>query len=85
MQTLGKYRVSSGKLPDGLEDVHEGLWHGCLQLVGHCREVVLEVSKEPLAFKEESLHIGLRICGKAVQVRLLHGLIAVTGAQKHIV
>jgi hypothetical protein len=47
--------------------------------------VVLEVSKEPLAFEYEPLYVGLRIRSKTVQVRLLHRLIAVTGAQKHIV
>jgi hypothetical protein len=57
VQPLGKYRVILQESSQtGLEDVHErGLWHGCLQLGGHCREVVLEVSKELLTFEYEPL------------------------------
>ena len=51
----------------------------------HSREVVLELSKEMLAFEDEPFYIGLRLRSKTVQVCLLHDLIVVTGAQKRLV
>jgi hypothetical protein len=55
VQTLDKYRVllaESGQT--GLQEGHErGLRYGFLHLVDHGREVVLEVSKETLAFEYE--------------------------------
>src|SRR4029450_13548734 len=47
--------------------------------------MILEVSKEMVAFEDEPCYIGLCLRSKTVQVCLLHDLIVVTGAQKRLV
>jgi len=84
VQTLDQGRVSiEESCEPGRNDGHEsGLWYGFLHLVEHGRKVVLEVSEAPLAFEDEPFQIGLRFRSQTVQMRLLHGLIVITGAQQ---